>query len=194
MDADHRPSGGAPPSCCLRTSTSDGAPDRKTPKGGRSRHAQKIPDVGSGFRLFFLPSFGAKAAFHRAPEGHRAVQPQSRKAGADIGVGCSNGLPSTPNAPANFSAATACRPRDSPKPPCPPMPVEDRSHVNLIQVTCRPGAPVPTSSQTPMPLGQCWSGIDQGPTPSRRPAGPQGPEVHCPCPLQKHRWPWVDAG
>src|SRR5690606_19353641 len=46
---------------------SDGAPDRKTPKGGRSRRAQKIPDVGSGFCLFLSISSGAKAALHRAP-------------------------------------------------------------------------------------------------------------------------------
>ena len=50
---------------------SDGKLDRKTPKGGRSRHAQQIPIVGSGFRLFYSTSFRAKAAFHRAPKGRR---------------------------------------------------------------------------------------------------------------------------
>jgi hypothetical protein len=45
---------------------SDGAPDRKTPKGGRSRRAQKIPLVESGFRLFLSILSGAKAALHRA--------------------------------------------------------------------------------------------------------------------------------
>ena len=59
---------------------SDGNLDRKTPKGGRSRHAQQIPIVGSGFRLFYSTSFRAKAAFHRAPKGRRDRAPASRKA------------------------------------------------------------------------------------------------------------------
>ncbi|MET0438745.1 MAG: hypothetical protein ABW043_14745, partial [Devosia sp.] len=80
MDADHRPSGSEPP-LHLRDA-SDGDLDRKTSKGGRSRHAQEIPIVRSGFRLFYFYILGAKAAFHRALKGGAAIGVGRRPADA----------------------------------------------------------------------------------------------------------------
>ncbi|MBO9590800.1 hypothetical protein, partial [Devosia sp.] len=59
----------------------------KTPKGGCSRRAQKIPIVGSGFRLFYFYIFGAKAAFHRAPKGRSDRATASQKAGRTFVLG-----------------------------------------------------------------------------------------------------------
>ncbi|WP_353921957.1 hypothetical protein, partial [Devosia sp.] len=61
---------------------SDGDLDRKTSKGGRSRHAQEIPIVRSGFRLFYFYILGAKAAFHRALKGGAAIGVGRRPADA----------------------------------------------------------------------------------------------------------------
>lgn len=90
-------------------------------------------------------------------------------------------------------------PRPSPKTPMPPgsTPVGDRSHVNLIQMTCqpqRPRSPIPhvlPNTDAPQ-VDAGWGSIPRQLHPGHLPAL-KAPGPHPPCPPQNTDAPWADA-